>query len=218
MYERRLILQLHSAAWRYLVNTTLSLVTAAVWKANNSLIDHDERAYLVTFPWPVLWTSVRKQRVLYTGNAQFEGCTFTSYTSRTCRISESMLSARIHSKNVFIYVMTSKGKRHRHIAGGTGINRLYKGKSVPLEAWSGPEGSRKLRFPDFMTTAQKGGKVVSIMHRPHLPSGNYPGTHFCQRLSRPQGHSAIRRIMWMKNSNDTIWDRTSDLPIFSTAP
>jgi hypothetical protein len=34
-------------------------------------------------------------------------------------------------------------------------------KAVPLQAWSGPEGSRKLRFPDFMTTAQDGGKVVS---------------------------------------------------------
>jgi len=32
-----------------------------------------------------------------------------------------------------------------------------KGKSFPLQAWSGPEGSRKLRFPDFMTTAQEGG-------------------------------------------------------------
>ena len=29
-----------------------------------------------------------------------------------------------------------------------------KGKAVPLQAWSGPEGSRKLRFPDYMTTAQ----------------------------------------------------------------
>jgi hypothetical protein len=27
-----------------------------------------------------------------------------------------------------------------------------KGKAVPLQAWSGPEGSRKLRFPDFLTT------------------------------------------------------------------
>jgi hypothetical protein len=36
-----------------------------------------------------------------------------------------------------------------------------KGKAVPLQAWSGPEGSRKLRFPDFLTTAQYGGKVVS---------------------------------------------------------
>jgi len=34
---------------------------------------------------------------------------------------------------------------------------LGKGKAVPLQAWSGPEGSRKLRFPDFMTTAQDGG-------------------------------------------------------------
>jgi hypothetical protein len=31
--------------------------------------------------------------------------------------------------------------------------------AAPLEAWSGPEGSRKLRFPDFMTTAQDGGRV-----------------------------------------------------------
>jgi len=30
----------------------------------------------------------------------------------------------------------------------------YKGKAVPLQAWSGPECSRNLRFPDFMTTAQ----------------------------------------------------------------
>jgi len=28
-----------------------------------------------------------------------------------------------------------------------------KGKAIPLQAWSGPEGSRKLWFPDFMTTA-----------------------------------------------------------------
>jgi hypothetical protein len=37
-----------------------------------------------------------------------------------------------------------------------------KGKAVPLQAWSGPEGARKLRFPDYMTTAQDGGKVVSL--------------------------------------------------------
>jgi hypothetical protein len=24
-----------------------------------------------------------------------------------------------------------------------------KGKAVPLQAWTGPEGSRRLRFPDF---------------------------------------------------------------------
>jgi len=54
-----------------------------------------------------------------------------------------------------------------------------KGKAVPLQAWSGPEGSRNLKFTDFMTTAQDYGKVVSLTHRPPLPQGNTPGTHFC---------------------------------------
>jgi len=35
----------------------------------------------------------------------------------------------------------------------------YLPTAVPLQAWSGSAGSRKLRFPDFMTTAQDGGKV-----------------------------------------------------------
>jgi len=56
---------------------------------------------------------------------------------------------------------------------------LVKGKAVPLQAWSGPEGSKKLIFPDFMTTAQDGGKVVSLTHRLPLPPGNKRGTHFC---------------------------------------
>jgi len=54
-----------------------------------------------------------------------------------------------------------------------------KRKAVPLQAWSGTEGSRKLTFPDFMTTAQDGGKIVSPTHRPLLTTGNTPGIHFC---------------------------------------
>jgi hypothetical protein len=38
-----------------------------------------------------------------------------------------------------------------------------KGKAVPLQTWSGPKSSRKIRFPDYMTTAQDGGKVVNCM-------------------------------------------------------
>jgi len=56
--------------------------------------------------------------------------------------------------------------------------RKAKGKAVPLQASSGPEGSTKLRFPDFMTTAHDVGKVVSLTHRPPLPPGNTPGTYF----------------------------------------
>jgi hypothetical protein len=62
-----------------------------------------------------------------------------------------------------------------------GVKGKGKGKAVALQAWSGSEGSRQLRFPDFpdyMTTAQDDGKVVSLTHRPPLPPRNTPGTHF----------------------------------------
>ena len=52
-------------------------------------------------------------------------------------------------------------------------------KAVPLQVWTDPQGSSKLRLPDFVTTAQDGGKFVILTHRPPLPPGNTPGTHFC---------------------------------------
>ena len=61
----------------------------------------------------------------------------------------------------------------------TDVKGKGKGKAVPLQAWSGPEGSRKLRSPYFMTTAQDGGKVVSLTHQPPLPPANTLGNHFC---------------------------------------
>jgi len=39
---------------------------------------------------------------------------------------------------------------------------LKKKKAVPLQAWSGPEGSRKLRFPDIVTMAQDGGRLSAF--------------------------------------------------------
>ena len=39
------------------------------------------------------------------------------------------------------------------------VLRSSKGKAVLLQAWSGPEGSRKFRFPDFVTTAQDGSRL-----------------------------------------------------------
>ena len=53
--------------------------------------------------------------------------------------------------------------------------------------------------------------------RLYLP-GNIHGTHFCYRLSQPQGHSAAGRILSMKNSNDTIGNRTRDLPACRAVP
>jgi hypothetical protein len=48
-----------------------------------------------------------------------------------------------------------------------------------------------------------------------LPPRKIPGTHFCYKLSRPQGHSAAGRIRSTENSNDFIWNRTRDLPACS---
>jgi len=36
-----------------------------------------------------------------------------------------------------------------------------------------PEGSRKLRFPDYVTVAQVGDKIVSLTHRPLFTPRKY---------------------------------------------
>ena len=41
-------------------------------------------------------------------------------------------------------------------------NCAVKVKHSRYRPWSGPEGSRKLRFPDFKTTAQYGGKMSAL--------------------------------------------------------
>ena len=53
------------------------------------------------------------------------------------------------------------------------------------------------------------------------PPGLIPGTHFCQKLSRPQAHSAAGRVIWVisvKIFNYTIGNGTRDLPAYSTVP
>ena len=36
------------------------------------------------------------------------------------------------------------------------------GKAVPLQAWTGAEGSKKLRLPDYVTTAQGCGRLSAL--------------------------------------------------------
>ena len=80
-----------------------------------------------------------------------------------------------------------------------------KGKRVPLQAWSGAEGSRKLRLPNYVTTAQNGGKLVSLTHRPPLPPRKCSQYSFmlqAESAARPQCDR--KYFMSMKNSNDFI--------------
>jgi hypothetical protein len=50
---------------------------------------------------------------------------------------------------------------------------------------------RRFSLPEFVTTGT---------WRPSLPPGNTAGTHFCHRLSQPQGHTVVWRICQRKIS------------------
>jgi len=57
------------------------------------------------------------------------------------------------------------------------VSIYKKCKAIPLQAWTGPEGSRSLRLPDFKTIWEpQGGRCVGLTT---LPPENIPGTHFC---------------------------------------
>ena len=86
------------------------------------------------------------------------------------------------ARNTFLFVQYVQDE---------GCFALRKGKAIPVESCSGPEVFKRLR----QQSSLEGGKVVSTTHRLPLSPGNIPGTHFCEGLSGPQGHSAAGRIM-----------------------
>jgi hypothetical protein len=56
----------------------------------------------------------------------------------------------------------------------------YEGKGVPLEAWSGPEGYRSLRLPEFLHSRHMKVVRLSALRTGSLyPPGNISGTHLC---------------------------------------
>ena len=59
------------------------------------------------------------------------------------------------------------------------LNWAIKGKAVSLQAWTGPEGFRKLRLPDFVTMAQDDDRLSALRTGRLYPPGNTPGTRFC---------------------------------------
>ena len=55
------------------------------------------------------------------------------------------------------HTSTSRGQRPY-----TYVGHSVKCKAVSLQASTGPEGFRKLMFPDFMTTVQDGGRLSAL--------------------------------------------------------
>jgi hypothetical protein len=88
----------------------------------------------------------------------------------------SLILFTVKNKHLFT---PNKEIRKYKTRNNTNLHLKDKGQAVPLQAWSGPEGSRKLRFPEFTIRTQDGGKVVRLTHRPPLHPGNTPGTLSC---------------------------------------
>ena len=104
--------------------------------------------------------------------------TYALYNVAVCSAHYQMSSGRTVSEQWTSEAITAQSEVITLAFGWTSCGKLRttipslwggKGKAVPLQAWSGPEICRKLRFPDYMTMAQDGGKVVSLTHRPLLP-------------------------------------------------
>jgi len=97
-------------------------------------------------------------------------------------------------------------------------NSKGKGKAVPLQAWTGPKVSRKLRFPDFVTTAQDGGRLSALSTGRLYPQEILPVLISVRGWVDPRAIVRSEGFYDKEKSNDTSWDRTSDLPICSTTP
>jgi len=152
------------------------------------------------YPHPTTWRSIL---IIYTHNCDLYNFEFSSGIVFFLQMHQSIIHSLCRSAP---RLWAAFGKRR------------YKGKSVPLQARRIPEGSRKLRFPDFVTTVQDGGKLSA------LRTGRLYPQEILLVLISIRGWINLRAIVRSEGfyisqkSTDTSWDRTSDLPICSTAP
>jgi hypothetical protein len=88
------------------------------------------------------------------------------------------------------------------------LRRIERGITinVKVKVWSGPEVSRKLRFPDFMTAAQNGGRLSFLCTSRLYPKEMHLVLISVRGRVEPRAIVQSEGLMSMKNSNDTIWN------------
>jgi hypothetical protein len=111
---------------------------------------------------------------------------------------------------------------HTHTQNGGHITfqffPVWRKKKLSIAGLERPWKRQEVEAPrNYRKSAYDGGDV-SPTHPPPLPPDHNPRTHFCQRLSQPQGHSAAGRIRSMKNYNNPVGGTTCDLPTCSAVP
>jgi hypothetical protein len=70
------------------------------------------------------------------------------------------------------------------------ILRRAKGKAFPTTGKNRPLGLQEVEAPEFLDSRHMNVARLSALRTGRLhPPRDIRGTHFCYRLSRPQGHS-----------------------------
>ena len=183
---------------------------SCMFQENHTMLPYST---LILLTWRILWAPNNARKWQMGFNLVFKGLKCFHL-----KVKLSMNVKVIMYINLWCVLLIVQCENVRGIFDPYHVFNFSKGKSVPLQAWTGPEDSRKLRLPDFVTMAQDGGRLSA------LRTGRLYPQEILLVLISVRGWVDLRAIVRSEGfyvnekSTDTSWDRTSDLPICSTAP